>query len=130
MHAFCAELYPFLRSITGQGVRDTLAAIGRHVPMTITEVPSGTPAFDWTVPPEWTVRAAWIKDAAGRTVVDIADHNLHLVNYSGPFRGRLPLAELKKHLFSLPDRPDWIPYRTQYFKEDWGFCLSDRQLQS
>jgi aminopeptidase-like protein len=130
MHRFCASLYPFLRSITGQGVRDTLAVIGQQIPMTVTEVPSGTAAFDWTVPPEWTVRAAWIKDPSGRKVVDIADHNLHLVNYSAPFRGRMSLAALKPRLFSLPDRPDWIPYRTQYFKEDWGFCLSHRQLQA
>jgi aminopeptidase-like protein len=130
MHAFCAELYPFLRSITGKGVRDTLAAIARHIPLTVTEVPSGTAVFDWTVPPEWTVREAWIKDPAGNKIVDIARHNLHLVNYSAPFKGRLPLAELRQRLFSLPDRPDWIPYRTQYFKEDWGFCLSHTQLQS
>jgi aminopeptidase-like protein len=130
LHAFCAELYPFLRSITGQGVRDTLARIGRHIPLTVTEVPSGTAVFDWTVPPEWTVREAWVKDPAGNKIIDIARHNLHLVNYSGPFRGRMPLAELRPRLFSLPDRPDWIPYRTQYFKEDWGFCLSHRQLQS
>jgi aminopeptidase-like protein len=130
MHAFCAELYPFLRSITGKGVRDTLAAIGKHIPVLVTEVPSGTAVFDWTVPPEWTVREAWIKDPAGNRIVDIARHNLHLVNYSGPFRGRLSLAELRPHLFSLPDRPDWIPYRTQYFKEDWGFCLTHRQLES
>ncbi|MEO6270707.1 MAG: DUF4910 domain-containing protein [Lautropia sp.] len=130
MHAFCAELYPFLRSITGQGVRDTLARIGRHIPLTVTEVPSGTAVFDWTVPPEWTVREAWVKDPAGRKVIDIARHNLHLVNYSAPFRGRMPLSELRQRLFSLPDRPDWIPYRTQYFKEDWGFCLSHNQLQS
>jgi aminopeptidase-like protein len=130
MHALCAELYPFLRSITGQGLRDTLAVVGRQIPLEITEVPSGTPVFDWTVPPEWTVRAAWIKDPSGRTIVDVARHNLHLVNYSAPFRGRLPLAALRQHLFSLPDRPDWIPYRTLYFKEDWGFCLSHNQLQS
>ena len=130
MHAFCEELYPLLRSITGQGVRDTLAGIGKRIPMTVTEVPSGTPVFDWTVPPEWTVREAWIKDPAGEKIVDIARHNLHLVNYSGPFRRRLRLAELRPHLFSLPDRPDWIPYRTQYFKEDWGFCLTHRQLES
>ena len=130
MHAVCGELYPLLRSITGQGVRDTLAGIGKRIPMTVTEVPSGTPVFDWTVPPEWTVREAWIKDPAGEKVVDIARHNLHLVNYSGPFRRRLRLAELRPHLFSLPDRPDWIPYRTQYFKEDWGFCLTHRQLES
>ncbi len=130
MHEFCTELYPFLRSITGKGVRDTLAAIGRHIPVTVTEVPSGTAVFDWTVPPEWTVREAWIKDPTGNRIVDIERHNLHLVNYSGPFRGRLQLGALRPHLFSLPDRPDWIPYRTQYFKEDWGFCLTHRQLES
>ena len=130
MHAFCTELYPLLRSITGQGVRDTLAGIARHIPLTVTEVPSGTAVFDWTVPPEWTVREAWIKDPAGNRIVDVARHTLHLVNYSAPFKGRMPLSELRPRLFSLPDRPDWIPYRTQYFKEDWGFCLSHRQLQS
>ena len=130
MHAFCAELYPLLRSITGQGVRDTLAGIGRHIPLTVTEVPSGTAVFDWTVPPEWTVREAWIKDPGDNKVVDIARHTLHLVNYSAPFRGRMRLAELRQRLFSLPERPEWIPYRTQYFKEDWGFCLSHAQLQS
>ena len=130
MHAFCTQLYPLLRSITGQGVRDTLAGIGRHIPLTVTEVPSGTAVFDWNVPPEWTVREAWIKDPAGNKIVDIARHTLHLVNYSAPFKGRMSLGELRPRLFSLPDRPEWIPYRTQYFKEDWGFCLSHRQLQS
>ena len=130
MHAFCTQLYPMLRSITGQGVRDTLAAIGHHIPLTVTEVPTGTKIFDWEVPQEWVVRAAWIKGPDGRKVVDIADHNLHLVNYSAPFQGTLTLDELRPHLFSLPDRPDWIPYRTQYFKRDWGFCLTDRQLQA
>ena len=130
MHAFCARLYPLLRSITGKGVRDTLAIIGEQIDLSITEVPSGSPAFDWVVPPEWTVRQAWIADSSGRRIVDIAEHNLHLVNYSAPFRGRLDLEALRPHLFSLPDRPDWIPYRTSYFKEDWGFCLSDRQLRS
>ncbi|MDO5102970.1 MAG: DUF4910 domain-containing protein [Lautropia sp.] len=130
MHAFASRLYPMLRSITGQGVRDTLARIGEHIPIMVTEVPTGTQAFDWPVPREWVVREAWIKGPDGQTVVDIADHNLHLVNYSAPFRGTLSLAELRPHLFSLPDRPEWIPYRTQYFKEDWGFCLTDRQLQS
>ena len=130
MHAFCASLYPMLRSITGQGVRDTLAAIGQHIPMTVTEVPSGTKIFDWEVPAEWQIREAWIKGPDGRRIVDIAEHNLHLVNYSAPFRGKMSLAELRSRLFSLPDRPDLIPYRTQYFKRDWGFCLSDRLLQS
>ena len=130
MHAFCTQLYPMLRSITGQGVRDTLAAIGQHIPLTVTEVPTGTKIFDWEVPAEWQVRGAWIKGPDGKKIVDIAEHNLHLVNYSAPFRGTLSLEELRPHLFSLPDRPDWIPYRTQYFKRDWGFCLTDRQLQS
>ena len=130
MHAFCTQLYPMLRSITGQGVRDTLAAIGQHILLTVTEVPTGTKIFDWEVPAEWQVRGAWIKGPDGKKIVDIAEHNLHLVNYSAPFRGTLSLEELRPHLFSLPDRPDWIPYRTQYFKRDWGFCLTDRQLQS
>ncbi|MDO4905458.1 MAG: DUF4910 domain-containing protein [Lautropia sp.] len=130
MHRFAESLYPMLRSITGQGVRDTLMIIGRQIPITVTEVPTGTRIFDWVVPAEWEVRGAWIKGPDGKKIVDITDHNLHLVNYSAPFRGKMSLAELRPHLFSLPDRPDWIPYRTQYFKEDWGFCLTDRQLQS
>ena len=129
MHALCARLYPFLRSITGDGVRQTLAVLGEQLPLTVTEVPTGTPAFDWTVPNEWTVHEAWIRSPDGRLVCDIREHNLHLVNYSAPFRGRLSLAELRPHLFSLPDRPDWIPYRTSYFKEDWGFCLRHRDLE-
>jgi aminopeptidase-like protein len=128
MHALCARLYPFLRSITGDGVRRTLAVVGEQIPIAVTEVPTGTPAFDWSVPSEWTVREAWLRAPDGRVVCDIRSHNLHLVNYSAPFRGRLTLAELRPHLFSLPDRPDWIPYRTSYFKEDWGFCLRHRDL--
>lgn len=130
MHDFCASLYPILRSITGQGVRDTLAAIGKHIPITVTEVPTGTKIFDWEVPEEWQVREAWIKGPNGEKIVDIRDHNLHLVNYSAPFSGKLTLDELRPHLFSLPDRPDLIPYRTQYFKRDWGFCLRDTTLQA
>ncbi len=130
LHALCARLYPFLRSITGDGVRRTLAVLGEQIPITVTEVPSGTPAFDWAVPNEWTVREAWLRAPDGRVVCNIRDHNLHLVNYSAPFRGRLPLAELRPRLFSLPDRPDWIPYRTSYFKEDWGFCLRHRDLEA
>jgi aminopeptidase-like protein len=130
LHALCARLYPFLRSITGDGVRRTLAVVGEQIPITVTEVPSGTPAFDWAVPNEWTVREAWLRGPDGRVVCDVGDHNLHLVNYSAPFRGRLSLAELRPRLFSLPDRPDWIPYRTSYFKEDWGFCLRHRDLEA
>ena len=129
MHALCTRLYPFLRSITGDGVRQTLAVLGEQLPITVTEVPSGTPAFDWAVPNEWTVREAWIRTPSGERIGDIREHNLHLVNYSAPFRGKLSLAQLRPHLFSLPDRPDWIPYRTSYFKEDWGFCLRHRDLE-
>jgi aminopeptidase-like protein len=91
-------------------------------------VPSGTPAFDWTVPPEWTPREAYVATADGTRVIDFRDHTLHLVSYSAPFRGRMGLAELRPHLHTLPDHPDWIPYRTSYYHRDWGFCLSANAL--
>ena len=98
------------------------------VPLELHEVPSGTPGLDWTVPNEWNVRDAYIKNSSGERVIDFQEHNLHLLNYSIPVRGRMPLAELKSHLFTLPDHPDWIPYRTSYYSENWGFCLSQRML--
>jgi aminopeptidase-like protein len=128
LHDLVRRLYPITRSITGQGVRETLAEIGRHVPLTITEVPSGTPVLDWTVPREWNVREAFIEDASGTRVVDVADSNLHLVSYSTPVDEVLTLDELRPHLHSLPDHPSWIPYRTSYYREDWGFCLAHEQL--
>jgi aminopeptidase-like protein len=128
LHDLVRRLYPITRSITGQGVRDTLAEIGRHVPLTITEVPSGTPVLDWTVPREWNVREAFIEDEAGTRVVDIADSNLHLVSYSTPVDEVLTLEALRPHLHSLPEHPSWIPYRTSYYREDWGFCLAHDQL--
>jgi len=130
MYALVRELYPICRSITGEGVRRTLDILSRHVPLRVHEVPSGTAVLDWTVPREWNVREAWIKDATGRRVVDFAESNLHLVSYSVPVRARLPLAELRTHLFGLPERPDWIPYRTSYYREDWGFCLSQKQIDA
>jgi aminopeptidase-like protein len=130
MHALVAELYPICRSITGDGVRETLARIGRRVPLAVHEVPSGTPAFDWTVPREWNIRDAWIKTSRGETVVDFKRSNLHVVSYSVPVRARMPLAALRPHLFSLPERPDAIPYRTSYYREDWGFCLSHERLEA
>jgi aminopeptidase-like protein len=123
-----AELFPLHRSITGDGVRATLARLARHIPLVIHEVPSGTRVFDWTVPDEWNVREAWIADPTGRRVVDIRRSNLHLVHYSVPVRARLPLAELRSHLFSRPDVPDVIPYRTSYYAPTWGFCLAHRDL--
>jgi aminopeptidase-like protein len=130
MHELAAELYPICRSITGQGVRQTLEILGRHVPLTFHEVLSGTRVFDWTVPREWNIRDAWIKNPRGEKIVSFADSNLHVVNYSTPLRRRMMLRELRAHLFSLPQHPDWIPYRYSHWEESWGFCLSDRLLQS
>ena len=128
MLAFIAELYPICRSITGEGVRETLRRIAARIPLERHAVPSGTRAFDWTVPPEWTIRDAYIADASGARVVDFRRSNLHVVSYSVPVARRMTLGELRGHLHSLPEHPDWIPYRTAYYREDWGFCLPDRQL--
>ncbi len=125
-----ADLYPICRSITGDGVRETLRRLQRLAPLTLHEVPSGVDVFDWTVPREWNIRDAYVKNARGERVVDFQRSNLHVVSYSVPVRRRLSLAELRPHLFTLPDRPDWIPYRTSYYKESWGFCLSQRQLDA
>lgn len=124
------ELYPIPRSLTGDGVRQTLARLSQEVPLEITEVPTGTRVFDWTVPKEWNVDEAWIADPDGNRVVDFADSSLHLLGYSVPVRERLSLAELKERVFTHPDNPDWIPYRTSYYNENWGFCLSQRRLDS
>jgi aminopeptidase-like protein len=128
MHAFAASLYPICRSITGQGIRETLDRIKCHLPLQITEVPSGEQVFDWTVPKEWNIRDAYLADASGKRRVDFRRCNLHVLNYSVPVHATMPLSELKPHLFTLPDHPDWIPYRTSYYKEDWGFCLSHREM--
>lgn len=128
--ALMTELYPICRSITGDGVRDTLARIAVDVPLQITDVPSGTTVFDWEVPREWNVREAWIADDSGRRVVDLRDHTLHLMSYSVPVDAVMTLEELRPHLHSIPEHPDWIPYRTSYYREDWGFCLAHRVLQT
>jgi aminopeptidase-like protein len=130
MYRLIADLYPVCRSITGNGVRQTLARVQQHVPIEQVEVPSGTPVFDWTVPDEWNVRDAYVADSQGRRVIDFRKHTLHLVSYSTPVRAKMPLAELRPHLHSLPDRPDVIPYRTSYYKPAWGFCLPHRQLEA
>jgi len=128
LFALVSELFPLHRSITGDGVRGTLARLSRHIPLVIHEVPSGTRVFDWTVPDEWNVRAAWIADATGRRVVDMRRSNLHLVHYSVPVRARLSLAELRPHLHSLPEAPELVPYRTSYYTPSWGFCVAHEQL--
>jgi len=128
LHAFARDLYPICRSITGDGVRRTLAMIQDRIPLQSTEVPSRTQVFDWSVPREWNIRDAYIKSADGERVVDFGKSNLHVMNYSIPVHASMSLGELRPHLFSIPEKPDWIPYRTSYYKEDWGFCLSHNQL--
>jgi len=128
MYALMTRLYPICRSITGDGLRETLRIIAEYIPLTIREVPTGTQVFDWQVPREWNIAGAYIKTASGETVVDFRDSNLHVMSYSRPVRGRFSLEELRPHLFSLPDHPDWIPYRTTYYTDAWGFCLQHARL--
>ena len=130
MNQLIGRLYPICRSITGNGVRETLKIISEKIPLTVYEVPSGTQVFDWTVPKEWNIRDAFIKNAAGERVVDFRRHNLHVVNYSVPVQQKMNLAQLRPHLHSLPEHPSWIPYRTSYYSENWGFCLADEQLRA
>ena len=130
LHAFVRELYPLCRSITGAGTRETLDRLADIVPLERFEVPTGTRVFDWEVPREWTIRDAWIANAAGERVVDFRRHNLHVVNYSSPVRARMPLTELRPRLHTLPEHPQWIPYRTTYYRESWGFCLAHETLQA
>jgi aminopeptidase-like protein len=130
MHALMAELFPICRSITGNGVRETLRILQRQAPIEIVETPTGTQVFDWTAPKEWNIRAAYIRDPQGKTVVDLRNHSLHVVGYSIPVQRRMSLAELRPRLHTDRAHPDWIPYRTSYYKPDWGFCLTHRQLES
>jgi aminopeptidase-like protein len=129
MYDLIKELYPICRSITGNGLRETLLKLRQHIPLFLHEIPSGTQVFDWTIPKEWNIRDAWVKNSAGERVIDFHNSNLHIVNYSVPIHRRMSLEELKPHLFTLPDYPDWIPYRTTYYEETWGFCLTHRQFQ-
>ncbi len=129
MYALIEELYPICRSITGNGLRETLRRLQTHVPLQIHEVPSGAEVFDWVVPREWNIRDAYVKNSRGQRVIDFRKHNLHVVNYSVPYRGKVSLEELKSHLHTLPEHPDWIPYRTSYYKDSWGFCITHKQRQ-
>jgi aminopeptidase-like protein len=128
LHGFARELFPICRSITGDGLRQTLSAIGKRIALKITEVRTGTTVLDWTIPKEWSIRDAYIKTADGKRIVDFRKTNLHVLNYSSPVRAKMSLSELRPHLFSIPEHPDWIPYRTSYYKENWGFCLAHRQF--
>lgn len=122
------RIYPICRSLAGDGVRETLAIIGEHLPLNIHEIPTGIQLYDWQAPQEWVIRDAYIKDSSGNRIVDFARHNLHVVNFSVPVRAKLPLDILKQHIHTLPDQPDLIPYRTCYHTEAWGFCMTHHAL--
>jgi len=130
MFALIRRLFPICRSITGNGVRETLRIMREQIPLDIHEVPSGTKVFDWIVPDEWNIEDAWISRTNGEAVVDFKKLNLHVVSYSTPIESTVSLEELRKHVYTLPDHPDWVPYRTSYYKRDWGFCMAHKQLQS
>lgn len=130
MHEMISTLYPICRSITGNGVRESLKIMQEYLPIEIHEVPSGTAVFDWTVPKEWNIKDAFVKNVKGERVIDFQKHNLHVLNYSIPVSGSYSLEELKQHLYSLPGQPDLIPYRTSYYQENWGFCLSHNSLEN
>jgi len=122
------RLFPLCRSITGDGLRQSLKIISEHIPLQIREIPTGTKVFDWEIPREWNISDAYVKDANSDRVIDFKKSNLHVVNYSTPISANLSLDELKPHLHSLPEHPDWIPYRTTYYNDDWGFCLSHKDF--
>lgn len=128
IYAIAADILPLCRSITGDGVRETLRRLGRHIPLTIVEVETGAPACDWTVPKEWTIRSAYIENERGERIVDFRDNPLHVVSYSVAVDRVMALDELKRHVHSLPEQPDLIPYRTSYYQEQWGFCMAHRVL--
>lgn len=124
------RLFPLLRSITGEGVRQTLSILNEYIPLTIESVKSGTEVFDWTVPKEWVIREAWIKDEFGNEIINITNSNLHVVNYSEPINQKIDLQTLKEHTYTIPDKPNAIPYVISYYRERWGFCMSQQQLDS
>lgn len=129
IYALVEELYPICRSITGDGIRSSLEIMAKYIPLELYKVPSGTQVLDWTIPKEWNIRDAYIKNSMGEKLVDFQQSNLHVLNYSTPIHKTMGLSELKEHLFSLPEHEDWIPYRTSYYKENWGFCVTDRLLK-
>ncbi len=129
MYQLIEELYPICRSITGNGFRESLRIVEQYIPLETHEVLTGTAVFDWMVPREWNIRDAFVKNSRGERVIDFQANNLHILNYSVPIHRTMSLAELKPHLYSLPEQPNLIPYRTSYYKENWGFCVSHHVLQ-
>jgi aminopeptidase-like protein len=130
IYRLISRLYPICRSITGEGVRETLELLREYVPLAIHSVATGTQVFDWTVPKEWIIRDAYIKNSNGEKIVDFRKCNLHVVSYSTPIHKKVSLDELRTHVYTIPNRPEWVPYRTSYYNETWGFCLSQRQLDA
>ncbi|MEV5714404.1 DUF4910 domain-containing protein [Amycolatopsis mediterranei] len=130
LHALVERLYPICRSITGDGVRQTLDIIGEHLSLERHEVPTGTQVLDWTIPQEWNIRDAYVAAPDGSRVIDFQESNLHVVGYSVPVSRRMPLSELREHLHTLPDQPSWVPYRTSYYAPAWGFCLAQEKLDA
>ena len=129
MYDLMERLFPICRSITGNGVRQTLRIIKEHIPLDIKEIKSGTKVFDWEIPEEWNIKDAYVKDSTGKRIIDFNKSNLHVVSYSTPFEGILNLNDLKKNLYTLPDQPDLIPYVTSYYKKRWGFCITQNQYE-
>lgn len=129
MFSLAEKLFPICRSITGNGVRESLAILQKHIPIEIKEVPTGTAVFDWTIPKEWNIKDAWVKNEQGEKIIDFKNNNLHLLNYSIPIHQKMDLETLKEHLFTLPEQPNLIPYRTSYYQENWGFCLSHQKME-
>ncbi len=130
MYRLAERLYPICRSITGNGVRETLAILKEIIPLELTEVPSGTKVLDWEIPDEWNIKDAWIKDMAGDKIINFRDLNLHVLNYSTPVDQIIDLERLKKHVYTLPEYPQWVPYRTSYHNRQWGFCMSHNQMEN
>ena len=130
MYNFISKLFPICRSITGNGVRETLERISKHIQLEITEIPTGTQVFDWQIPREWNINDAYIIDPEGKKIIDFKKLNLHVLNYSIPVHKKIDLGTLKKHLYTIPDKPDWVPYFTSYYVEKWGFCMSHNQFTS
>ncbi len=122
------EMYPICRSITGNGVRETLSIISKVIPLIIHEIPSKTKVLDWEIPLEWNINKAWIKNSKGEKIIDFKNCNLHVLNYSIPIHKEVTIKELKEHLFTLPDYPNEVPYRTSYHNQEWGFCMSHNQF--
>ncbi|MGK0278324.1 MAG: aminopeptidase-like protein [Litorivivens sp.] len=129
LESYFDRLWPICRSITGNGLRESLGIINELVPMTMHEIPSGTKCFDWTIPKEWNIKDAWIETPKGKRIAEFKVHNLHIVNYSIPVDQKLSYQELVKHIYTIPEMPDAIPYITSYYSEKWGFCMTHREFE-